>query len=225
MGYYPNSRTFGVWGLVRIVFVRTLPHSRDRKVHDMSELQEPTPTGISRRTVTKAMAWAVPVVAIAAPVPAFAASGGPPTGVFNGACKLPGNACGNVFIKGYVLQFTLSNNTGEDVYLYNQAGFQIFVDENINPDITLVFQAAALPNGTIVSFPYLFPANSTLIVILNAGTNENSAQSSIGGTVSFPWGHNPTPPDPDNHPPFVVPFFAAVTPPEQNPSCTVDVPC
>ena len=41
----------------------------------MSELDQPTPKGISRRTVAKAMAWSVPVVAVAAAVPAYAASG------------------------------------------------------------------------------------------------------------------------------------------------------
>lgn len=40
----------------------------------MSDLEQPQPSGVSRRTVTKAMAWAVPAIALAAPVPAFAAS-------------------------------------------------------------------------------------------------------------------------------------------------------
>ena len=35
--------------------------------------------GISRRTIAKGAAWAVPVVAVAAAAPAMAASGGPPT--------------------------------------------------------------------------------------------------------------------------------------------------
>ena len=46
----------------------------------MSEFNEPigseTPKGVSRRTVTKAMAWAVPVIAVSAAVPAYAASKG-----------------------------------------------------------------------------------------------------------------------------------------------------
>lgn len=190
----------------------------------MSEHEEPTPTGISRRTVTKAMAWAVPVIAIAGPVPAFAASGGPPSGVALGACKLPGNACGDVFVKGYVFEITLTNNTGKDVYLYDQAGFEITISET-NPDIDLFFQAAVTESGTLITFPYLFPAGTTVTIILNAGENGNSANQSLTGSISFPWGHTPTPPDPDNHPPFVVPFDFPDTPPEQNPDCTVDVPC
>ena len=53
---------------------------------------EPQKSGISRRTVTKAMAWAVPAIAIAAPAPAFAISGEPPTVTIGQACKLPGNS-------------------------------------------------------------------------------------------------------------------------------------
>jgi hypothetical protein len=195
----------------------------------MSELEEPTPTGISRRTVTKAMAWAVPVIAIAAPVPAFAASGGPPSGVFGGACKLSGNSCGEYFVKGYVLEFTLTNGSGEDVYLYDQAGFEITINLTRPPSPPLPFnltvEAVITSTGTLVTFPYLFEAGEVLTVLLNAGTNDNSENLTLQGSVSFPWGHNPVPPDPDNHPPFQVPFFSPDTPPEQNPDCTVDVPC
>lgn len=196
----------------------------------MSELEEPTPTGISRRTVTKAMAWAVPVIAIAAPVPAFAASGGPPTGVFQGACKLPGNACGTVFVKGYVLEFILTNSTGKAIYLYNQPGYAVSITLTSPPGYTVFFQAAVDSNGAVVlgpspSTPYLFPAGTSVTIVLNAGTNDNSSNLALVGSVSFPWGHTPTPPDPDNHPNFVVPFNAPDTPPEQNPDCTVEVPC
>ena len=60
----------------------------------MSDIEniEPEKKGVSRRTVTKAMAWAVPVIAIATPVPAFAASGGPPGVAVGVACKLPGDS-------------------------------------------------------------------------------------------------------------------------------------
>lgn len=49
----------------------------------MTDIEEPK--GVSRRTVTKAMAWAVPAVAVAVSVPITSAS--PPPVVFN-----PGNA-------------------------------------------------------------------------------------------------------------------------------------
>lgn len=75
----------------------------------MSENSQNTGDGISRRTVTKAMAWAVPAIAVAAPVPAFASSG--TVRVENaGACKSPGqgNNCA-AWNKGYVVGFDITN--------------------------------------------------------------------------------------------------------------------
>jgi hypothetical protein len=64
--------------------------------------------GVSRRTVAKAMAWAVPVIAVATPVPAYAASGSDVELAGNGAaCKLPGNS-GSLY-KGYALGFSANN--------------------------------------------------------------------------------------------------------------------
>jgi len=75
----------------------------------MSELDDNAP-GVSRRTVTKAMAWAVPAIALAAPAPASAASPCTPVISFGGtSCKCPGSSTGVDF--GYILQFcvTLAN--------------------------------------------------------------------------------------------------------------------
>jgi len=59
----------------------------------MSDLEQPQSSGVSRRTVTKAMAWAVPAIAIATPAPAFAASCIPSVTFNNGAsCKCPGQS-------------------------------------------------------------------------------------------------------------------------------------
>jgi hypothetical protein len=65
-----------------------------------------TPPGVSRRTVAKAMAWAVPALAVSAAVPAYAASQAilQATGA---ACKLPGNS-GSLY-KGYAIGFTATN--------------------------------------------------------------------------------------------------------------------
>ena len=76
----------------------------------MSEFNEPigseAPNGVSRRTVTKAMAWAVPVIAVSAAVPAYAAS---QINIhLNGAgCKLPGNS--NSTYKGYAFAVAINN--------------------------------------------------------------------------------------------------------------------
>lgn len=48
------------------------------------ENETPTATGVSRRTLVKGAAWAVPVIALAAPVPAFAASRCSPSTNFDG---------------------------------------------------------------------------------------------------------------------------------------------
>ncbi|MBO0980980.1 hypothetical protein [Microbacterium sp. SD291] len=48
--------------------------------------------GISRRTVTKAMAWAVPAVAVASTVPMAAASCIPEIFLGAGSCKCPGQS-------------------------------------------------------------------------------------------------------------------------------------
>jgi len=78
----------------------------------VSEFNEPigseAPKGVSRRTVTKAMAWAVPVIAVSTAVPAYAAS----QIFFNFSglgCKLPGNS-NNIF-KGYAFAFTITNDS------------------------------------------------------------------------------------------------------------------
>ena len=78
----------------------------------MSELNEPAgseaPSGVSRRTVTKAMAWAVPVIAVSTAVPAYAASQ-----IFfdfdGDGCKLPGNS--NSIFKGYAFALSINNDS------------------------------------------------------------------------------------------------------------------
>ena len=70
------------------------------------------PTGITRRTVTKAAVWAVPAVAVAAAVPIASASV-PCVAVTAGGsgCKWPGS--GNNW--SYDLQFCYQNNCGKPV--------------------------------------------------------------------------------------------------------------
>lgn len=62
----------------------------------MSEIEEPAPpAGVSRRTVAKAMAWSVPVIAVAATVPSAAASAPPPPFFdFGKGCATVGNGAG-----------------------------------------------------------------------------------------------------------------------------------
>lgn len=75
---------------------------------EINESFEVEPSGVSRRTVTKAMAWAVPVLAVSAAVPAYAAS--QINFQLNGAgCKLPGNS--NGIFKGYAFALVITNNS------------------------------------------------------------------------------------------------------------------
>ena len=75
------------------------------------------PSGVSRRTVVKGAAWAVPAITVASAVPAMAASK-PDIEIDWGsstACKIPGASfsafCYN---KGYVLWGVFTNNTALD---------------------------------------------------------------------------------------------------------------
>ncbi len=70
--------------------------------------------GVSRRTVTKAMAWAVPAIAVAAPVPAFAGASQGILRLDGTGCKLPGNAT-DVY-KGYAFNLSATNTTANTYY-------------------------------------------------------------------------------------------------------------
>lgn len=179
--------------------------------------------GISRRTVTKAMAWAVPAIAIAAPVPAFAASGDKPEGFFEGACKLPGNSCGNpAFFQAYAFEFSIEG-TAKDVYLYSNVTF----DDNLD-DFSLVFSGAVDSNGDPLTFPILIPDGESVLLLFGAQPTGNSGNVEISGNIYIPWGHTPSAADDTDHigDPIVIPYVIPATPPGQNPGCAITInPC
>jgi hypothetical protein len=108
-------------------------------------------SGISRRTVTKAMAWAVPVIAIAAPAPAFAASGG--ILQFAGVgCKLPGNS--NSIYKGYAFLLSVENNTNDPITLN-------IVSITLDGNNLGTVRSVNLDTGTIQQNPFLLPADTS----------------------------------------------------------------
>ena len=80
----------------------------------MSEIEPQQPSGISRRRVTQGVAWAVPVIAIAAPVPAFAGASQGILQVEGTGCKLPGNS--NATYKGYAFNLTATNPRTDVAY-------------------------------------------------------------------------------------------------------------
>jgi len=178
----------------------------------MSDIEniEPEKKGISRRTVTKAMAWAVPVIAIAAPVPAFAASGGPPNVAVGTACKLPGKSanaqgCDEVFAglpgldtdNAYAIPLLVCNNTDKpivlqpDITITTTSGDLEFTVVGISPD----YCTPIAPCAGVICTP-----GECVKVIIYANTND-SANTEVTFDVTVPWGHDCTDPD---HPPIVI---------------------
>lgn len=133
----------------------------------MSELEnEQAPTGISRRTVTKAVAWAVPAVAVAAAVPIASAST-PCVAVTAGGsgCKWPGS--GNNW--SYDLQFCYQNNCGRSVQvkvtrITNNAG-KAFTACTSNTHIGLVVTLTAGQQICYGPWPYSSSASASKIEV------------------------------------------------------------
>lgn len=82
----------------------------------MNELEDNASNGISRRTVTKAMAWAVPAIAVAVSVPTVAAS---PRCIDSGICfggvKIGKDCGGGPNTRKYWACVTFTNNSVVDV--------------------------------------------------------------------------------------------------------------
>jgi hypothetical protein len=153
----------------------------------------PEKSGISRRTVTKAMAWAVPVIAVAAPAPAFAASGPPPTICPGVGCKLPGASCDGAVpgldgTKGFIFPIRITNNDCcKSIVL-----LAITIDPFAGKTFTVI---NALPSGSLApgaSVDYSVYANGS-----NSTTNGGSS------VMHITWGHDATDTD---HEVIDVPF-------------------
>jgi hypothetical protein len=128
----------------------------------------PEKSGISRRTVTKAMAWAVPVIAIASPVPAFASSGN--VTINNvGACKSPGQGqnCPD-WDKGYIVGFSVTNTHTHSIQI-------TFTD--------LVMSAGIDGTWSLFNNVVVVAAGATEIVYIGLDNNGTSEQTSGSGTV------------------------------------------
>jgi len=157
----------------------------------MEEL-EPQKSGISRRTVTKAMAWAVPAIAIAAPTPAFAISGSPPDVVAGQACKLPGasinaQGCAGLFAlcsglvtdKAYAFPIRITNTDDQTIYITD-------VDITVGPgqlgfDVKCIFPVFCSP---------ILPGQTVDILVYANSNNSGNTEADV--TLSVQWGHTVT---------------------------------
>ena len=141
----------------------------------------------SRRTVVRGTAWTVPVIAIAAQVPAFAASNVPPPPVINfgGACANTGalqKGCGTD--KSLQVPLTLSNPGGTDVV------FQItsmFTCNNCGSAPTSTAGGATAGIGGIFATPnHSEPSQNDCNSIVGSGCSGGLT----GGSVLVPAGTN-----------------------------------
>ncbi|WP_396657420.1 hypothetical protein [Microbacterium sp.] len=136
----------------------------------MSNKDNPQQSGISRRTVAKAMAWSVPVIAVAGTAPAVAASPPPVVPEFNAGtfCKHPGNP------KYYHVLIDFTNNTGAPI------------------EITLGdFTVGATARQAYFSMGGAFSTTATIPVgtsclYVDAGLFDNSANGSASIGFTYP---------------------------------------
>ncbi|WCM56071.1 hypothetical protein [Microbacterium sp. EF45047] len=138
----------------------------------MVDIGESQNTGVTRRTVTKAMAWAVPAIAVAAPVPAYASSG--TITISNaGACKSPGSGknC-QAWNKGYVVGFDIGNTHTDAIRV-------TFSNLRMTAGITGTW---TLFNDVVV-----VSANGTERVGIGLDNNRTSQQTSGSGLVDAYW--------------------------------------
>lgn len=132
-------------------------------------------SGISRRTVTKAAAWAIPTIALATAVPAYAASQGviELTGL---GCKLPGNS--NSTYKGYAFKLSVKNTTANNITV----NIQSVVLGTTNLGSAAIVNLAGAPTvcPTFVN-PFLLPAGADLP---NLALVTQDAANSSNGTLT-----------------------------------------
>lgn len=137
------------------------------------------PSGVSRRTVVKGAAWAVPAITVASAVPAVAASGTVTFNNLNTACKLPGASCepDTGVEKGYVVAMEVCNTVTGDP-----------------GTITVTFPATVTgllcgvsATWAIVPNPLVLTQSGCSVVYLSLGGEPNSSNCAISGSTTFTW--------------------------------------
>ncbi|WP_404430602.1 hypothetical protein LG299_12225 [Microbacterium lacus] len=126
----------------------------------MSEFDTPDPKGVSRRTVTKAMAWSLPVIAVATTAPGAAASIPPPPPPpdfnFADACATVGN----------------TNNGCADLARTSQVPFTV-TNPAGNGDLLFQITAMNVVNGNVPGIPQNNSFGVHGIYLQNAAGSDN----------------------------------------------------
>lgn len=141
------------------------------------------PTGISRRTVTKAAVWAVPAIAVATAIPIASASQ-PVTATQTGSgCKTPGNSCKDPYTKGYIATLQICAT------LPASATQPITFTLPSTAQMTVCTQGGGCSTQTVNIAPTTFSITSKgcQTVYVDFFNNGSSPNYSINGTLNFSW--------------------------------------
>lgn len=164
-------------------------------------------SGISRRTLAKGAAWAVPAVAVAAATPAMASSGPAPTLNVTAACKNPGKSC-KVRPKGYTVTAEICNTSNLPIYIYNVTFVAVGTSLNLTyaPPPELPFMVPAATSSGPTCETYYLNASST-----------NSANQVFTLNTTLYWSHTSDPandPQQSDHDPVTDSYDIPGTPPD-----------
>ena len=163
-------------------------------------------THISRRSVTRGLAWSVPVVVIATPAPAYANHSVPiivtQTGV---ACKHPGEGQN---VKSYHFTFCFQNTSVFDatVHLTDMIVNGVSARQGVLPQ-TILVPAGQTVCKYVDAKDYPNSANGTATLVYNFDINGENTQDSIvvpfAGDAGLPVCGNPSkaPNEPSDPPP------------------------
>jgi hypothetical protein len=127
--------------------------------------------GLTRRRVVQGAAWSVPVIAIAAPVPAFAGASQGILQLEGTGCKLPGAS--NDTYKGYAFNLTATNPRSDVAYCIRIDSVTLDGSNLGAATVVNLASGACAVRGN----PFCVPASTTLpdlaIVTANAGSSSN----------------------------------------------------
>lgn len=148
----------------------------------MTEYEEPETKGISRRTIVKGAAWAVPAIAIAAPVPAFAGASQGTIELTGEACKLPGNSNAPFDTNGAVYIMRITNTTAASSSI-TITGVTRTGSSNAAVTTSVVRLSGAGTCCTLLGTTFTVNANSSDFFALVTGGWDNSSNGQL--TVNY----------------------------------------